>query len=177
LYRYHLDAWNSALTEAHNQEDKELVRLAKTHLSQFQNLISGLEAFNTQPVICVDPLNTKNAGDKLIGNSVVESPTSIERESILRLEEMVETLLFLGEQESTMLNTELQRENQDLKTILSQLQLAQSSIDIRMTTGSHSWTGDEAAESPSSPLLQSHRRYRTKSGLKIPGVDKDPNLE
>ena len=141
------------------------------------DFLNWLEAFNTQPVICVDPLNTKNAGDKLIGNSVVESPTSTDRESILRLEEMVETLLILGEQESTMLNTELTRENQDLKIILSQLQLAQSSIDIRMTTGSHSWTGDEAAESPSSPLLQSHRRYRTKSGLKIPGVDKDPNLE
>ena len=167
MYRYHLDALNSALTEAHNQEDKELVRLAKTHLSQFQNLISSLEAFNMQPVIWVDPLNTKNAGDKLMGNSVVESPKkSTERESILRLEEMVETLLILGEQESTMLNTELKRENQDLKTILSQLQLAQSSIDVRMTTGSHSWTGDEATESTSSPVLQSHRRYRTKSGLK-----------
>ena len=118
---------NSALTEAHNQEDKELVRLVKTHLSQFQNLISGLEAFNTEPVICVDPLNTKNAGDKLIGNSVVESPKSTERKylSILRLEEMVETLLILGEHESTMLNTELKRENQDLKYILSQLQLAE----------------------------------------------------
>jgi hypothetical protein len=55
----------------------------------------------------------------------IDSPKSTERESILRLEEMVETLLTLGEQESGILNTELKRENQDLKYILSQLQLAE----------------------------------------------------
>ena len=45
-----------------------------------------------------------------------------ERDSIVRLEEMVETLLTLGEQEATVLNTDLTRENQDLKQILAELQ-------------------------------------------------------
>lgn len=60
------------------------------------------------------------------GGENLQSPRGEERDSIVRLEEMVETLLTLGEQESTMLNTELNRENHDLKFILAQLEAAES---------------------------------------------------
>ena len=48
-----------------------------------------------------------------------------QRDSIERLEDMVETLLTLGEQESAVIHADLSRDNKNLKTILSQLKLAE----------------------------------------------------
>lgn len=66
---------------------------------------------------------------------------SVDRDSIVRLEEMVETLLNLGEQEASALRQDLQVQNRDLKFILGQLQraeLVQSGITVPNTlTFSH----------------------------------------
>ena len=48
-----------------------------------------------------------------------------QRDSIERLEDMVETLLTLGEQESAVIHADLSRDNENLKTILSQLKMAE----------------------------------------------------
>jgi hypothetical protein len=64
-----------------------------------------------------------------VSDRLTQSPptpeSSQERESIERLEEMVETLLTLGEQESATLHNQLTRENDDLKSILTCLQRAE----------------------------------------------------
>ena len=93
-----------------------LVQEVREQSSRERHLWQRLEASENEVVLLRDELER---------SAEQHSPQGQARDSIVRLEEMVETLLHLGEQESTMLQRDLKVQNQDLKYILAQLQRAE----------------------------------------------------
>ena len=89
------------------------------------------------------------------------------RDSIVRLEEMVETLLNLGEQEAGALRQDLKVQNQDLKFILAQLQraeLAQVGPSTRVLVPGASTSSHRAPVVSHSSLNGFHRGDLKNSG-------------